>query len=106
MAGSIFRKVRGVLAKFWAYLQLLLNYKGVRVDINKTGGLFRKKDRPNRYPWILAVGSRSDGSDWIGPRSNRDRWARIGGPWEFGRVGRRRDVAGDSVHGGAWPEKG
>ena len=43
MAGSISRKVRGVLAKFWVYLQLLLNYKGVRADFNKTGGLFRKK---------------------------------------------------------------
>ena len=54
-------------------------------------GLLSKNTRLNRYLQIRAVGSRSDGSDRIGPRSNRDRWARIGGPWEFGRVGRQRD---------------
>ena len=42
-AGVKSRKVRGVRVKTWVNLQLLLNYKGVRVDINKTGGLFRKR---------------------------------------------------------------
>jgi len=50
---------------------------------------------------MWAVGSRSGRSNWIGPRSNRDRWAQIGGLWEFGRAGRRRYDAGELFRGGA-----
>ena len=78
MAGSISRKVRGVLAKFWAYLQLLLNYEGVRVDIKEGGGLLCKKSGPNRYARFLAAGSRSEGQDLIKLRSNPGRGYRIG----------------------------
>jgi hypothetical protein len=41
----------------------------------------------NRYARSSAVGSGSDGSDQIGPRSNRDRWARIGGSRAKGALG-------------------
>ena len=43
MAGSIFKKLRGLLAKFWAKLQLFLKRDGLRVDIKKDGGFFNKK---------------------------------------------------------------
>ena len=42
MAGSIFKKLRGLLAKFWAKLQLFLKRDGLRVDIKKDGGFFNK----------------------------------------------------------------
>ena len=41
-AGSISRKLRGVRAKIWAELEIVLNYKGVRVDFGKGQGLFSK----------------------------------------------------------------
>ena len=41
-AGSISRKPKGVRAKIWADLELILNYKGVRVDYAKGQGLFSK----------------------------------------------------------------
>ena len=84
-------------------MEILLNKAGPRVDFKERRGLFSKRYRPNRYLQIRAVGSRSDGSDRIGPRSNRDRWVRIGGPWEFGRVGRRRDSPESISRGGGSP---
>ena len=72
-------------------MELFLNRLGRRVYFKEVGGLFSKRAGLKRYLQIRAIGSRSDGSDWIGPRSNRDRWNRIEGPWEFGRVGWRRD---------------
>ena len=42
MAGSIFKKLRGLGAKFWTKQQFLLNRGGLRVDIGKVGGHFRK----------------------------------------------------------------
>ena len=42
MAGSNSKEFRGLGAKFWTKLQFLLNRGGLRVDIGKVGGLFRK----------------------------------------------------------------
>ena len=83
-------------------MELFLN-SGRRVYFKEVGGLFSKRAGLKRYLQIRAIGSRSDGSDWIGPRSNRDRWNRIGGPWEFGRVGRRRDSPESISRGGGSP---
>ena len=47
MAGSIFKKLRGLLAKFWAKLQLFLKRDGLRVDIKKDGGFFNKNPGRN-----------------------------------------------------------
>ena len=47
MAGSIFKKLRGLLAKFWAKLQLFLKGDGLRVDIKKDSGFFNKKPGRN-----------------------------------------------------------
>ena len=69
---------------------------GLRVDFRETQGLFSKYARANRYAQISAVGSRSGGLDRIGRRSNRDRWAQIGGLWEFGR-GAAAGLAGDHL---------
>ena len=44
-AGINIRKVRGVLAKFWAYLRLFFKIGGLRVDSGKTGGFFNKNAR-------------------------------------------------------------
>ena len=104
-AGLISKKISGLSAKNWAWLELFLNRLGRRVYFKEVGGLFSKRAGLKRYLQIRAIGSRSDGSDWIGPRSNRDRWNRIGGPWEFGRVGRRRDSPESISRGGAAPEK-
>jgi len=84
-------------------LELFLNRLGRRVYFKEVGGLFSKRAGLKRYLQIRAIGSRSDGSDWIGPRSNRDRWNRIEGPWEFGRVGRRRDSPESISRGGGSP---
>ena len=45
--GSIFKKLRGLLAKFWAKLHLFLKRDGLRVDIKKDGGFFKKKPGRN-----------------------------------------------------------
>ena len=52
MAGSISRKPRGVRAKFWADLELILKAHGPRVDSEKTQGLFNKFARPKGYVLI------------------------------------------------------
>ena len=101
--GSKSKKIRGLSAKNWVWLELFLNRLGRRVYFKEVGGLFSKRAGLKRYLQIRAIGSRSDGSDWIGPRSNRDRWNRIGGPWEFGRVGRRRDSPESISRGGGSP---
>ena len=45
MAGSIFKKLRGLLVKFWAKLQIVLHYYGLWVESTKVQGLFNKIDR-------------------------------------------------------------
>ena len=57
MAGSILGKLRGVRAKFWADLELVLNTAGLRVKSGRSQGLFNKISRPSRYVRIRAVGS-------------------------------------------------
>ena len=52
MAGSIFKKLRGLLAKFWAKLQIVLHYYGPRVDNYKLQGLLSKTAAANRYAWM------------------------------------------------------
>ena len=52
MASSISRKLRGVRAKFWADLELILNWLGRRVDFKEAQGLFSKVSRPNWYARI------------------------------------------------------
>ena len=47
MAGSILGKLRGVRVKIWADLQILLKRDGLRVDIKKDGGFFKKKPGRN-----------------------------------------------------------
>ena len=42
MVGSISRKPRGVRAKFWADLELILKAHGPRVDSQETEGLLSK----------------------------------------------------------------
>ena len=49
MAGSISRKLRGVRAKFWADLEIILNWLGRRVDFKEVGGLFSKNVRAKGY---------------------------------------------------------
>ena len=49
MAGSIFKKLRGLLAKFWAKLQLFLKRDGLRVDYQEIEGLFNIFARPKGY---------------------------------------------------------
>jgi hypothetical protein len=65
MAGSISKESRGLNTKNWADQQILLNGTGLRVDSNRVQGLFSKPTRPNRYPPIRTVGSRSGGFDSI-----------------------------------------
>jgi hypothetical protein len=48
MAGSISKKLRGLNAKNRAYLELLSNGVGLRVDSKETQGLFSKAARANR----------------------------------------------------------
>ena len=59
-------------------MELFLTNSGPRVDINKRKGLFSKTCKANRYGWLEAVGSRSEGQDLIKLRSNPGRWYRIG----------------------------
>ena len=49
MAGSISRKLRGVRAKIWADLELILNWLGRRVDFKETEGFFSKITRAKGY---------------------------------------------------------
>ena len=65
-AGSNLKKLRGVRAKFWAKLQILLNTDGLRVELKEVGGLFSKKAKPNRYIRMRVVGSGSGGSGHSG----------------------------------------
>ena len=95
MAGSIFKKLRGLLAKFWTKLQLFLKRDGLRVDIKKDGGFFNKKSRPKWYLQIGTVGSRSNGSGRLGSRSNLGRrswigWLKSDGSADGGGARRRR----------------
>ena len=48
-AGSIFKKLRGLLAKFWAKLQIVLHYYGLRVDYQESERLFNIFARPKGY---------------------------------------------------------
>ena len=52
MAGSNLKKLRGVRAKFWAKLQILLNGTRLRVDFKRVQGLFSKSARPKGYAQI------------------------------------------------------
>ena len=45
--GSKFKKLRGLLAKIWAKLQILLNTPGLRVIFKEVGGLFSKNPGRN-----------------------------------------------------------
>ena len=98
------RKLRGFGVRNWADLELLLNWLGLRVDSGKAQGLFSKTARLKRYLRISAVGSRSDGSDRTGTRTNptrpkqigRIRWKGVGG----GGAGCRETLS----HGGASPK--
>ena len=72
-AGSNLKKLRGVRAKFWAKLQIILNGTGLQVDFEKTQGLFNKCDRPNRYLAMRTAGSRSSGSKRLGCGFERGR---------------------------------
>ena len=92
------------MQKIWAYLELVLNSAGLRVKLKKVGGLFSKTNRVKQYPRTWTVRSRCNGLDSLASRSNRVRPKQIGRSWGFGRAGRRRATAGDSVRGGAWPE--
>ena len=56
-AGSISRKLRGVRAKFWVDLELILNWLGRRVDFKEAQGLFSKVSRQNRYARIRDIRS-------------------------------------------------
>ena len=58
----------------------------------------------NRYLQISAVGFGSGGSDLFGLRSNLGHRIRIGRLQAKGSAGRRRDVAGAELRGGARPE--
>jgi hypothetical protein len=62
MADPISGKLRGFGAKIGAQLELLLNGGGLRVDSERTQGLFNKTARLKRYLLFWAVGSGSDGS--------------------------------------------
>ena len=53
-------KLRGFCERFWADLELFLNWLGLRVDSRKVQGLFSKKTRLNRYVWIWSIGSGSN----------------------------------------------
>ena len=68
MADSISRKPRGVRAKFWADLELILKAHGPRVEKGKTEGLFRKEPGLKGYLRAWTVGSRSVGSGRNGAR--------------------------------------
>jgi hypothetical protein len=61
MMVSISGKCRGLNAKNWAHMELLLNWKGRWVDFQKLQGLFSKTARPKGYLLIWAIGSGSDG---------------------------------------------
>ena len=64
-AGSNIEKLRGLNIKNRAYLELLLNWPGLRVDFKETQGLFNKTSRAKRYLWIWTVGSGSNNPDPI-----------------------------------------
>ena len=102
MAGSHTEKFRGVHAKFWADLRIYLDTAGLRVNLRKPQGLFNKISRPNRYPYISAVGSRSRGSGLMGPCSNLVRWfwiQRSGFARGAGTaLGRRRPLPAAACH--------
>ena len=64
MAGSISRKPRGVRAKFWADLELILKAHGPRVNFDKRQGLFCKVAGADHYlgpltrlGWLWAIRS-------------------------------------------------
>ena len=68
--GSKLGKSRGLSAKNWAWLELLLNRRGLRVDSRNGRGLFSKSARLKRYARISSIGSGSGGSEQIGSGSN------------------------------------
>ena len=73
---------------------------GPQVELGKVGGLFRKSARPNRYLWISAVGSGSDGLDLMGIRSNRSRRLRIERRKGFGPTAAAQVAGIPLSHGG------
>ena len=69
--------------------------------MSESWGALMQRRRANRYPRTWTARSRSKGSDSMASKSNRVRPNQIGRSWGFGRAGRRRATAGDSVRGGA-----
>ena len=69
MAGSKTGKLRGLNTKNRADLELLLNWRGLRVNFRKVQGLFSKTARPKGYLliWVAYVGS--DGQVRLGARA-------------------------------------
>ena len=104
MAGSIFKKLRGLLAKFWAKLQIVLHYYGLRVDYQEIEGLFNIFARPKGYWLFWSTGSRSYGADRNGSRSNLTHPRQIGRLRSKGARERRRNSPEQSSRGGAAPE--
>ena len=56
MAGSNLGKLKGVRAKFWADLELVLNKAGPRVESRETRGLFCKVAGTDRYLGSVDLG--------------------------------------------------
>ena len=54
-------KLRGFCERFWADLELFLNWIGLRVDFKEVQGLFSKMARAKGYLQISSIGSRSEG---------------------------------------------
>ena len=106
-AGSISKKLRGLLAKFWAKLQLFFKRDGLRVDNKKDGGFFNKTPGRNG---ILAYGM-SDLDPMIRTYPDLDLISRVsfgsGGSERLGRAGggaaRRSRASRRSFTGGSNP---
>ena len=45
-------KLRGSCERFWAHVELFLNWIGLRVDFKEVQGLFSKTATANRYAQI------------------------------------------------------
>ena len=52
--GSISKKLKGLSAKNWAWLEIFLHSHGLRFDIRKGGGLFSKSGSADRFPGCLS----------------------------------------------------
>ena len=67
--GSKTGKLMGLNAKNRADLELLLNWRGLRVNSRKVQGLFSKIARPKGYILILVAYAGSDGQERLGVRA-------------------------------------